>query len=324
MKKKAGATKHLRHQLEWLGCALLAWLIPKLPRKACVALANALGALAFTFDKRGRTVALANLDAVFGERFNESQRKKIACASFQNFARTMIDLFWSPSLAKNPQRWLHFENIEAFRALQKSGRGFAAIVTHVGGFEWASLACGFEGSPGLIVAESFKNARLTAIFKSLREVSSHEMIPQENSIIRMLKHTKRRGAVGALVDLNVPPTQAATVIEAFGMEMCVTILHAVIAQRAQVPLLPITTEPRADGSCVVRFHEPLSFSPETDLQKIAQTCWNAFEPVIGARPEFWMWAYKHWRYKPSDAQRPYPFYANASSKFEKLRRVKKT
>ena len=33
-----------------------------------------------------------------------------------------------------------------------------------------------------------------------------------------------------------------------------------------------------------------------------------------------MWAYKHWRFRPEGDERPYPFYANRSSKFEKLRR----
>ena len=37
------------------------------------------------------------------------------------------------------------------------------------------------------------------------------------------------------------------------------------------------------------------------------------------RPELWLWAYKHWRYRPADAKRPYPFYSNVSKKFEKLR-----
>ena len=318
---KDAAWKKLRHRLEWLFCAALAWLIPRLPRKACVAFAKAVGALAFALDARGRAVALANLEAAFGERFNLNERKRIARASYQNFARTMLDLFWAPGLAKAPERWLRYENLEIFHALQKSGRGFAAIVTHVGGFEWASIACGFAGSPGLIVAEAFKNPLLTPIFKRLREISGHQMIPQENSIIRMLKHTKRGGAVGALVDLNVPPTQAATVIGALGMEMCVTVLHSVIAQRAPALLLPITSEPLDDGTCRVRFHAPLEFARDTSLQQIAQGCWNAFEETIRAHPDLWMWSYKHWRYKPKDATRPYPFYANVSSKFEKLRRA---
>ena len=45
-----------------------------------------------------------------------------------------------------------------------------------------------------------------------------------------------------------------------------------------------------------------------------------FEPRLRKDPGLWMWPYKHFRYKPRDADRPYPFYANESGAFEKLRR----
>jgi hypothetical protein len=44
------------------------------------------------------------------------------------------------------------------------------------------------------------------------------------------------------------------------------------------------------------------------------------EPIVRARPGAWLWPYKHFRYRPADAARAYPFYANESGKFDKLRR----
>jgi len=44
--------------------------------------------------------------------------------------------------------------------------------------------------------------------------------------------------------------------------------------------------------------------------------WNQFEPIIRSHPEYWLWLYKHWRYKPSRAMRPYPFYSNHSLQFD--------
>ena len=54
---------------------------------------------------------------------------------------------------------------------------------------------------------------------------------------------------------------------------------------------------------------------------IAQRCWDAFEPIVHARPEEYLWAYKHFRYRPRDATRAYPAYSNESGKFEKLLRA---
>jgi hypothetical protein len=35
-------------------------------------------------------------------------------------------------------------------------------------------------------------------------------------------------------------------------------------------------------------------------------------------PAPWLWMYKHWRYRPANADRPYPFYVRPSRGFEKV------
>jgi KDO2-lipid IV(A) lauroyltransferase len=57
-------------------------------------------------------------------------------------------------------------------------------------------------------------------------------------------------------------------------------------------------------------------------QQIAQACWNSFEPYVRKNPAPWLWMYKHWRYLPADAARPYPFYANFYRPFEDMLKSK--
>ena len=316
--------KRFRYRIEEAGCRLLAWGIPRLPRRVCVALGQAVGALAFRLDARGRAVALGNIESVFGERYSEAERRAMARASYQNFARTMLDLFWAQRLTpKSFRTWMDpagFDEIRARLAAEKRGAIFMCV--HQGNWEWASLACGFLGFGNVVVAENFKNPRLTDLFRRLREHSGQTIIAQENSLLRMLKLAKRGGATGMLIDLNLRPTQAATVIESFGPDgllMCVPLLHAVLAQRAGAMLVPVETQPRADGTCRIIAHPPLEFPNDASIAEIAQRCWTAFEPLIRARPAEWLWPYKHFRYRPRATPRPYPAYANESGKFEKLR-----
>ncbi len=94
--------KSLRYQLEWLGVRLLAAIVPRLPRPVAVQFARIAGALAAHLDLQGRRVALSNLEAAFGDRFSATERARITRQSYQQFAATMIDLFWSPRInAKN-------------------------------------------------------------------------------------------------------------------------------------------------------------------------------------------------------------------------------
>lgn len=312
--------KEFRYRLEELACLALAAAIPRLSRRACVRLGTILGALAFRLDRRGRRVSLANLECVFGDRFTPAQRTDIARRSYQNFVRTMVDLFWSPRLSReNISRHVTATGWEPLKErMTAEKRGITFLCVHEGNWEWASLLGGFLGLTNMTVAENFKNPRLTAIFSRLREATGQQIIPQESSMMRMLKVAKKGGTTGILIDLNLPPSQATGVIEAFGLKICAPLLHAVLAQRGGSLLVPAFTEPMPDGTVRVKILPIVEYPPEATLVEIAQRCWSAMEPYVIERPELYMWAYKHFRYKPRGTTLNYPFYANESGKFEKL------
>jgi KDO2-lipid IV(A) lauroyltransferase len=312
--------KKIRYFFETALVRLLAWWIPHLTRKSCVHLANGLGTVAFKLDRRGRAVALDNLRCAFGASLTDEQRRAIMHQSYRNFARTMVDLFWSPALARPENR--HFLRVHGWEALNERAarerRGIIYVSLHAANWEWSSLSCSFGGPGAVAVAEHFKNAGLEAVFKSLREVTGQMIIPQENSMLKMLRAVKRGGRAAFLADLSVPPTQAATIVTAFGLEMSASILHAVLAQRADALVACVDTYSNRDGSCDARV-SVLEYPAGATLREIAQACWDHFEPGLRREPGLWLWAYKHFRYKPAGATTEYPFYANEWDAFDALR-----
>ena len=311
--------KIITYQFEWLGLWVLTTVLPRLPRRGVARFSQVLGRLIFYFDRYGRSVTLANIAAAFGDKFTPAQRKEIARAAYCGLSRTMCDLLWATALTpQNFQRYIKVENVEVLQRLQARGEGAVLVCLHQGNFEWASLATGFHGVSATIVTKQFKNPRVTDFLKRCREVSGHRIIPQERSMIRLLKHVRQGGMAGMLADLSRRPTEAATVIDAFGMKMCVSLLHAVLVQRGAARLVPVEGRSEPDGSCRVIYHEPLTLAPDASLQQIAQACWDFFEPTLRARPQDWMWNYRHWRYKPTGATRDYPFYACKNEEFDQL------
>jgi len=311
--------KKFRYRLEWLGLTMLTGLLPRLPRRAVVQLAHFLGWAGYTFDKRSRRIALANLETVFGDQYSAAERERIARQSISNFARTMCDLFGSKLLTReNYLKYLKIENVEVLQRLRAEGKSAVVVCMHHGNFEWASLATGFEGFPMMIVTQSYRNLRVGSFFKSCREVSGHQIIVQETSMLRLLKRVKRGGIAGLLIDLSLRPSDAATVIDGFGLKICVTFLHAVLVQRGGARVVPVEGRSLPDGTCRIIYHEPLEFKPEATYQQITQQCWDFFEPMIRERPEHWLWAYKHFRYKPTQTTGRYPFYSDTAPEFDRL------
>ena len=311
--------KQVRYRLEYFGVRALAGAIPRLPRRVMVALARVIGALHYRFDGKGRAVALENLRLSFGDTLDARRREEVARASFRNFALGMLDLFWARNLSPaNFTRYITVENFDAARAVHAKHNGIIYLALHFGSQEWVSLTGGFLGLPASMVALDFKNPSLDAVFGRAREHSGNRIVGQHQSMLRLLRSVRRGGGAGLLIDLALKLDQPGVIINAFGMKMHVTFLHALLHARTEVPMVPVTNIPHPDGTCTMTVHPPLTFPPDMSYQAMAQACWDMFEPYIRARPDLWLWNYKHWRYKPQDTDREYPFYAHVSKKFERV------
>jgi Kdo2-lipid IVA lauroyltransferase/acyltransferase len=278
-----------------------------------------LGALMSILDRAGYRVALNNLEVAFGDELSEHDRRKIARESFQHFARTMVDLLWSPRLTRgNFSRYIELENFEETARGTGSERSVMIACYHYSNFEWLSLACGFLDLKGTIISQEFKNSLLDPIFKKLREQSGHELIPRKRGLTRLYKILRRKGRTALLVDLTVRPKQGGVAIDCFGLKKSVPSAHAWLHERTGAPIVPAHCEPLPGGRYRVIFHPKIDNTGGMTHQQIAQACWDLFEPYVRKNPAPWLWMYKHWRYQPANFTRPYPFYANFSRRFEEI------
>lgn len=312
------AWKKVRYRIEWLGMRLAAALVPLLPQSWCIGLARLLGSSAFALDRRARRVAIANLEAAFGSRFSAVERRKIARESFQHFSRTMLELLWSPRLnSQNLSRYVEMVNAEEVHQRRRTG-GYMLAVFHYSNWEWLSAACGYSEIAGTIISQEFKNSLLDPIFKDLRELPGHDFIPQDRAIIRMYKDLRRNKGVAMLTDLTLPPREGAVVIDCFGLKTSVTAAHGWLHKQTGAPIFPAHAEPLPGGRYRVIFHPPITDARDKSEQQIAQMCWDGFQPYLERNPAPWLWVYKHWRYKPSEADREYPFYAQTLPRFDRM------
>ncbi len=206
-------------------------------------------------DRQAYRVALSNLEVAFGDRFSPRERRKIARESFQHFARTMVDLLWSPRLTQeNFSRYIEWENLEETARDTGPECSFIIACYHYSNFEWLSLAGGFVDLKGTIISQEFKNSLLDPIFKKLREQSGHELVPRERAIIRLYKALRRKGRTALLVDLTVPPAHGAVVIDCLGLKTSVTSAYAWLHEQTGAPIIPAHCEPLPDGRYRIIFH----------------------------------------------------------------------
>ncbi len=313
---KAVAGVTFRQRLEYWGLLLVGRVVLLLPLRSLAWIALPLGSIAYLLDSRGRKVSMQNLDAAFGTTKGLEEKKRITEASYQGFARTMLELFWSPNLTPDIVR--KFFKTEGLPA-EPDHIPTIYVTTHFSNFEWLGQNVRFFQGPGIIVAQRLKNPLLGSFFDHVRGSLGHQIIPQERAIARMLKHLKSGGYFCAVVDLNLDPKEASVIIDEFsGLKTCVTQMHAALAIHTGARVVPAECRPMPDGTYRMRYHTPLEYPPGTTPAEIAQQCWDVLERGIREAPESWLWSYKHWRYKPSeDNTARYPDYAHKAKRFDK-------
>lgn len=315
------STPAWRQKLEFIGLSTAIWLVGRLPYGSLRHIARALGSIVFAFDKRGREVALANLNTAFGDSRTPEQKRRIAMGSYQTFARTMLELFWSPNLNEAVARRIaRFEGLELDPCHRDPQQPGVYLCLHYSNFEWLSQFGAYAIGNGPVIAQRFKNPLIGQIFDRLRASTGHWVIPQERAMIRMLKHLKSGGKFAMLCDLNLDPSETSVIIDTFGgLKICVTQMQSALALRTGAKIVPVECRPEPDGTYRMVYHKPLEFPPEATAAEITQLCWNVLEPSIHEQPECWLWAYKHWRFLPAnDRTGRYPFYAKNAPRFDRM------
>lgn len=312
--------KRLRYKLEFIGLKLVETAVPRLPYSALQPFANLLGFVFFHLDTRGRAVAIENLRVALGPAHTPAERIRIARKSCQNFARTMLCLFWSANLTpENYQRYIRIDGLDNHPIHRDKKAPGVYFLTHFSNFEWISLASSFAVTPGLVITQTFKNPLLGPIFDRLRAKGGHTIIPPSRALIRMIKLLRAGGKVGAAADLSIDPKHGAVPVRCFGLWTSMSPIAGILSERGGAGLVPSQIFPEPDGRFRIVYHPPLELPPNATHQQIAQACWDVMEPMIARNPELWLWSYKQWRYKPSTApDGQYPSYANATKRFDEI------
>ncbi|MCX6957920.1 MAG: hypothetical protein NT164_05225 [Verrucomicrobiae bacterium] len=313
--------KHYRYKLEYLGLVIAAWLVQRFPWRWLRPVGFFAGALVFFFDRKRREVAFANLKAAFGETYDEQERQGIARKSYQIFAATMLELLWSPRLT--PQIMDEIADIEVVdlrSSPQLEGVPVIYCCAHAANFEWTGQIIARYTKKFPVIAQKFKNPLLGSLFNRWRSSLGQEVILQEKAMLKLFRYLKTGGKFGIVVDLNLKPHEGPIIVRSFERLLVpLTRLPAELTLRTGAILVPVECLMRPQGGYKLRFLEPISVTSESTVESLTQAWWNALESAIRRHPEYWLWSYKHWRYRPSQGETDfYPFYANEFPPFDAL------
>ncbi len=306
--------RKLRFRLEIILVKLGMAVAPRLPRVAVRGLAAIGGWLAYWLAPGLRRLALTNLALAFQGALPPAECRRLAQASFRNFALVFLDFFWfSRDTAARLRKYVRVDPW-----LREGLRRFPTIgvTAHFGNWELLAQALAMDGVPVTAVAAPLANPAVDDSFLRFRAAGGVRIIPKQGAVRQLLRTLRAGGNVALLLDQNVKQEDGGIFVDFFGLPIPMSNAAAVLAERTGTSITMVFCKVAPGGYynlytlpfwCVWR-------APGEDVEAVrratTQRIAALFEAEIRRHPDQWLWMYKRWKHvAPGLPRAAYPYYA---------------
>ena len=272
-----------------------------LPLPAALKLGSALGSLLRMFARKRYRVALKNLRIAFGSSLSESERDRIAKASFRHFGMFAMESIKFGYLSREEvakRIYVSPEDMREFEEIMKQGRGCLLITGHLGNFEIAGRWITDRGYELFALARRARDRGTTDEMTRTRERMGIKVITIDKSIKPVLAGLKRNACLAIVCDQNATDV----FVPFFGRLTGTVDGPARIALRMGAPMLFFYCVRDGKGGYVIRsaghYQAEATSDNEKDVARVMTEVNKRLEAIIRAEPEQWLWFHDRWKSSP--------------------------
>ena len=293
----------MKYQLEKFVLKLITVLFCWPSEKIAVALGRSLGRALFYLAGARRRLALENVQLAYQEDLKPMQKREVVFRSFEYLGTNVVEFFRMPTL--EPKELLGRVDIEGQDHLDKAlgnGQGVLLLSAHLGNWDYLSAAIAMNGYPLALITKVSRSEALNDVWMGHREKTGVTMLMGRGTMKDSLKHLKRGGVVGFVLDQNARRKEG-VFVPFFGKQACTLSSLAILSRRTRAPVIPVHTF-RSGGVHKIIIGEPILIDriedQELDIleRTTAYTRWT--EKVIREHPEQWTWLHNRWKTRPID------------------------
>ena len=265
--------------------------------------APAIGRIVFHLLPFRRAVVLDNLRRVFGNAVPEREIEALAQAHYAHLARLAGEFFRFRWLSDQKKRALvRVENLEAFVAAFRRGKGVLILTGHFGNWEVATVA-GIQSYPEVhgrfhFVRRPIKPRWLDWLVTARFNRAGFGVIGKRGSLDRIVRLLEAGDVIVFPFDQYAHRPDGIDV-EFFGHPAGTFKSLAIIALATGAPVMPAASWREPDGRHVLRFEEPVPVVEHDDTNEAIRLTTRAFnaalERLILRHPEQWYWVHRRWK-----------------------------
>ena len=289
----------VRAPFERLGIAIGLAVFAFLPRRAMIALCDALSAMFRPFDRRGMKRARENLRTMFGARLSPKREELILRGSYRNMARTLGHIFWTSRRSRERAAEAGRLSADAERWLETNPAS-VTVSCHMGCWEILSQLVFLLGRKIVSVAKDVGTPGMTEMLMRSRRSLGQTIVRAEGAFHPLLHGLQEGADVGLLVDQVVKPENGGVWVRYFGRPVPVSAAPAFLQAKTHAPIIIAWSRPLRDGRYRCEYIAEFAWEKGMDIWGRTQDCISVLERTIRRHPSCWVMNYRYFRKTPSE------------------------
>ncbi len=296
----------LRAKLEFLGFRVPVELIRKLPFPTAFRLGERLGSVACVLARPQRRTAMINLSIAFPEK-SDAEHREILRESYRNFGRMAVEWCHMYRLTKDDiaERVTFADPDVRYGPAQHiiGTTGILVLTGHFGNWELLAHAIGLHGNPVHLVHRPFRNPLFDRFVNDERQRSGTVLISKRRAAHQIIRVLESHGIVAIPFDQNATGRWG-VFAEFFGVPASTHPGLARLHELSGAPVYPVflvrqDRSPRHQIVIRPRVETVHTGDSAEDAIENMRRFNRAFEDMVRAHPDHWIWMHKRWRTRPT-------------------------
>ena len=247
-------------------------------------------------------VSLDNIRHSFGDYMGKSEITKLYREVLAHFGQMLFEV---PHILRfNHENLYNYVSLEGennlLQALKK-GKGVFILTGHFANWELIAAAVALRFGQLAVVARPLHSRSFNRLIYELRSRFGTEIIPKQNSMIKIFSALKKNKIIAVLLDQNVDWYQG-VFVNFLGRWACVNKGLALMALRTGSPVITVFPVKQEDGRYKIIIGEEVTLIRTGDMTRDVEENTALFTKIIEKQvrehPDHWFWFHRRWKTLP--------------------------
>ncbi len=274
------------------------WVITLLPLRVLYLFSDFLFVLAYYFPGYRKKVVSENLRKAFPEKTKE-ERSAISRDFYRHFCDIIVEILKLTHMSnKQLSGRMTCTNPEVIGRLYKEGRDGVVIFSHYCNWEWTKIIPSHTEHLNVPVYKPLNNKYFDKFMYSLRTGNNCHPVAMSNIVREILTNLRenRRAMYGLISDQTPARAEIRYRTTFLNQDTPVFLGAEKIAVKYNMAVIYMNIQKVRRGyysfSFDILFENPAG-SPE---YQITEAHVKKLEEIIRAKPEYWLWSHRRWKY----------------------------